>query len=581
MARILTTPQSMSKRASALRDIRTDIGAANFEPGQALPRTSTQERSHQHHKEGAHANSHGQQYPSGERRGDRGRHGGSFRGRGGHSNGAGSHLPPTYPNGQYATNAPYPGRQNSTAPSPPPYGGHFQAPFPHAHRGRGNKWHAGQAPPRNGANGNGHAPKPSHSNDMTMSTFPGNYFIQPPQIDIMGLQTVIRAQVEYYLSVDNLCKDRFLRMQMDGQGFVRLSTVLGFKRMQDLVQDVNMVRQALSMSDALDFGCGEDGIERLRLRDKWNKFVLPTSERVEAAQNDGPSVFHPTPRHNLAVGPPYPGPAMHTAYHAGGMYPAFSEEQMVGYPNGAHFEQASNGADPNGHHYANGPESQLSAGVPEYAPPSLTLESMTNFTDDQVNKMMVVLGSAKKDSPAPSDGDVHEEQDGTAEAETAAVSMYVQLITVALCVQPANKSRNMNGHAANGSSGAEGSSKQDGRPYHEIKAKALDKRRNGHPGETPTLMRHLYHFWAEMLLRDFNSNVYMEFRDCAIQDAQKPVPSMSGMQSLLAFYEKLLHQTEGQKPWPKDRAIPGIFMLHFQEAAELNRIARTRLDTSV
>jgi len=580
MARILTMSQSISKRASALRDIRTDIGAANFEPGQALPRTSTQERGHQQHKEGGHSNSHGQQYASGERRGDRGRHGGSFRGRGGHSNGAGSHLPPAYPNGQYTTNAPYPTRQNPAAQSPPLYGGHFQVPFPHAHRGRGNKWHSGQAPPRNGANGNGHAPKPSHSSDMNMPTFPGNYFIQPPQIDIMALQAVIRTQVEYYLSVDNLCKDRFLRMQMDGQGFVRLSTVLGFKRMQDLVQDVNMVRQALSMSDSLDFGCGEDGIERLRLRDKWNKFVLPTSERVEAAQNDGPSVFHPTPRHSLAVVPHYAGPAMHTAYHAGGMYPAFSEEQM-GYPNGAHFEQANNGADPNGHHYTNGPESQLSAGVPEYAPPSLTLESMTNFTDDQVNKLMVVLGSTKKDSTGPSDGDVHEERDGMTEAETAVVSTYVQPITIALCVQFANNGRNMNGHATNGSSGAEGSSKQDGRPYHEIKAKALDKRRNGQPGETPTLMRHLYHFWAEMLLRDFNSNVYMEFRDCAIQDAQKSVPAMTGMQSLLTFYEKLLHQAEGQKPWPKDRAIPGIFMLHFQEAAELNRIARTKLDSSV
>ena len=139
---------------------------------------------------------------------------------------------------------------------------------------------------------------------------------------------------------------------------------------------------------------------------------------------------------------------------------------------------------------------------------------------------------------------------------------------------------NTNGHSADGSAEAKDPSKTAARPYHEIKAKAFEKRRNGQPGETPVLMQNLYHFWSEMLLKDFNSNVYREFRDYAYQDAQQHVPAMVGMQNLLAFYEKLLHQTEGQKPWPKDRVIPEIFTLHFQEAAEVNRGARTKLDSS-
>lgn len=120
-----------------------------------------------------------------------------------------------------------------------------------------------------------------------------------------------------------------------------------------------------------------------------------------------------------------------------------------------------------------------------------------------------------------------------------------------------------------------------GQPYNEIRRAALQRRRAAQPGETPALMRQLYQFWSEMLLRDFNSNVYTEFRELAMQDVSQEVPSRYGLRQLLDFYEKLLLDSEGQKPWPQGRAIPGIFQLHFQEALAYDRSLAVRNDVAV
>ncbi|ONM29932.1 La-related protein 1C [Zea mays] len=37
-------------------------------------------------------------------------------------------------------------------------------------------------------------------------------------------------QIEYYFSDDNLCKDLYLRQHMDGQGWVPLPLIAGFRQ---------------------------------------------------------------------------------------------------------------------------------------------------------------------------------------------------------------------------------------------------------------------------------------------------------------------------------------------------------------
>ena len=194
---------------------------------------------------------------------------------------------------------------------------------------------------------------------------------------------------------------------MDSQGFVKLSTIAGFKRMRDLVKDQELIRIACSLSDSIDFVIGEDRVERLRLRDLWHKFVLPLNERSEPARNDGPKSFTYYQPPSVQM-PPYSGPVMNPPYAApssAGIYPALPDEQMfqAGYGNGVLHDATTNGGGLNGHRY--NPETQLSAVVPEYSPPlsPLTLESMTSFNDDQVEKLMVVLSFNEKGNSASPD----------------------------------------------------------------------------------------------------------------------------------------------------------------------------------
>jgi hypothetical protein len=47
---------------------------------------------------------------------------------------------------------------------------------------------------------------------------------------------------EYYFSVENLCKDLYLRSKMDEEGYVLISEIASFNRIRFLTGDVGMVR---------------------------------------------------------------------------------------------------------------------------------------------------------------------------------------------------------------------------------------------------------------------------------------------------------------------------------------------------
>jgi la-related protein 1 len=397
--RLLTAIQS-SKRASATRDIRMENGT--FEGGQTAGRTPPQERNNfQPRGEYAKDGSHGQ-YPARDGRPERGR-GGGYRARGGH-NTSSSHIPSASygPNGHYAPNGFQP-RQSPSAHSPPPFSSQFPTSFGHPSRGRGNKWTgSGQSAGRNNSGATGYPPKITPVNDFAVGQYPP--YMYSPVFD--ASIPILKSQVEYYLSVENLCKDYYLRQHMDGQGFVHLATIAGFKRIKTVTEDLELVRLACSLSDQIEFGVGDDGIERLRPREKWQHFVLPVSERAEPFRHDGPANWTPYARPETHFVSPFPGPIIPQQYPpAAGGFPPFAEEQMYPPPfvNGAVYDPAVNGGAVNGIHH--GHETRLSAGVPEYAPPQspVTLESMTNFPDSQVENLMMILSYDEKDDTGSSD----------------------------------------------------------------------------------------------------------------------------------------------------------------------------------
>ncbi|SPQ18999.1 cc8e1bbd-0e91-40cd-b270-b17fd78a363d [Thermothielavioides terrestris] len=568
---------SLSKRASAVRDIRAESGPLNFEAGQAAGKTQPQERnSFQTRGDYAKDGPHGQQYPARENRPERGR-GGGYRGRGGHA-GSSSHMGSAsyVPNGHYPAPAGFPSRQASSAHSPPPFSGQFPAAFGHPTRGRGSKWAgSGQSAARNSSGAAGFPLKTPQMADFAVGQYPPYMYspIYDPSI------AILKTQVEYYLSVENLCKDYYLRQHMDGQGFAPLSIIADFKRIKAVTEDLELVRLACSLSDQIEFGVGDDGIERLRIRDKWKHFVLPPNERFEPYRNNGPTTFTPYTRPDAHFVAPFPGPIVPQPYPtaAGGAFPAFSEEQMFQPPfvNGALFNPAVNGAVVNGHHH--GPESRLSAGVPEYAPPQspVTLESMTNFSDSQVENLIMVLSYEEKEGSGSSDaagvaGYVSEDPHGSPNGVSAR-SPDMPSVNGEAHDGPGNADQPERGIVWLDTQATSSAETQTVRkPYSEIRQAALEQRRNAKAGETSRLMQKLYKFWSQMLLNDFNAKVYQEFRELALEDASREAPVKSGLKYLLELYNRLLFDNNTRKPWPQGRAVPEILTAHYNEAVELD-----------
>ncbi|KAJ6036195.1 hypothetical protein N7540_000474 [Penicillium herquei] len=119
-------------------------------------------------------------------------------------------------------------------------------------------------------------------NPGPMSAVPFQQYMEP-----YSLMSMLSMQLEYYFSVDNMCKDMFLRRQMDSQGFVPLNVIANFKRVKSLTEDFELLRHVARQLRNVEIQTGEDGIDRLRPRERWSQWVLPYDQRDAAAQHEG------------------------------------------------------------------------------------------------------------------------------------------------------------------------------------------------------------------------------------------------------------------------------------------------------
>ncbi|KAK2576550.1 hypothetical protein KPH14_005225 [Odynerus spinipes] len=71
-------------------------------------------------------------------------------------------------------------------------------------------------------------------------------------LDTTTLKECIRKQIEYYFSEENLLRDFFLRRKMDAQGFLPITLIASFHRVQTLTTDVSVVIEAITESDKLE-----------------------------------------------------------------------------------------------------------------------------------------------------------------------------------------------------------------------------------------------------------------------------------------------------------------------------------------
>ncbi|KAF9124828.1 La ribonucleoprotein domain member 1B [Linnemannia schmuckeri] len=87
------------------------------------------------------------------------------------------------------------------------------------------------------------------------------------------LKPFILQQMEYYFSVENLCKDVYMRKQMDDEGYVPLSLVANFNRVKYLTTDHALIKDVLKTSKEI-----ETKGDKIRRRGDWATWVFPKED---------------------------------------------------------------------------------------------------------------------------------------------------------------------------------------------------------------------------------------------------------------------------------------------------------------
>jgi la-related protein 1 len=107
----------------------------------------------------------------------------------------------------------------------------------------------------------------------TSMTFPSQVVNAEDPLDKVSL---LRQQLEYYFSIDNLCKDVYLRVHMDNEGWIGLPFIASFSRIQALLPTMEELDEAAKGSKLLELGEGD----KIRKLNDW-KIWLFTSEEKE------------------------------------------------------------------------------------------------------------------------------------------------------------------------------------------------------------------------------------------------------------------------------------------------------------
>lgn len=403
---------------------------------------------------------------------------------------------------------------------------------------------------------------------------------------------------EYYFSVDNLCKDMFLRKHMDSEGFVFLSVLANFNRIKQLTQDMDLIRYVCLNSAHMEIRTGMDGFDRVRRRDGWQQWVLAVEERDPSARNDGP-VQMQQPRFSHPQ-------VMEDYYSPKGRSPTLSPRGSFSPTNGILVDseyRSLNGVAPSfippassaiaNDNMTDGHITQtpLSAAVPDFAPgmPSMhnhgfvSLDSQIHsqsqpqpqaqspgdntFTDEQIESLVIVV--RKPVSPgAPIRVPFH----SAASRTFSNGSIDGRTISDELSKFQDRQSQ----HLTNGDSTLDMDSSQRSRspfalgsptrsqnsnaspvfwvknkdapidslpndlthePYSVFRRNALKQREHAGTGNCHRDTDVLYQFWSHFLIRNFNTSMYNEFRQLAFEDTTQRGSNV-GMKNLIQYYDE-------------------------------------------
>lgn len=89
----------------------------------------------------------------------------------------------------------------------------------------------------------------------------------------------LKKQIGFYFSVDNLCKDLYLRKQLDKEGFINIEVIENFSRVK-IISDGNreLIKKAIEGIEEIElvhFKAEHDSdVIKIRVRSGWEKWVL-------------------------------------------------------------------------------------------------------------------------------------------------------------------------------------------------------------------------------------------------------------------------------------------------------------------
>ncbi|XP_062101897.1 la-related protein 1C [Humulus lupulus] len=87
------------------------------------------------------------------------------------------------------------------------------------------------------------------------------------------LPSKIVNQIDYYFSNENLIRDTYLRQNMDDQGWVPITLIAGFNKVQLLTDNIQLILDSVRMSSAVEV----QG-DKVRRRTDWNRWLLPQTQ---------------------------------------------------------------------------------------------------------------------------------------------------------------------------------------------------------------------------------------------------------------------------------------------------------------
>lgn len=97
-------------------------------------------------------------------------------------------------------------------------------------------------------------------------------------VSMSRLQVMLasRSQIEYYMSMENLCRDVYLRLQMDSNGWVDINVILSFNRMKSICNDARLVLEGLQGSEVVQV---EAEMNRIRRKGDWKEWIIPETSK--------------------------------------------------------------------------------------------------------------------------------------------------------------------------------------------------------------------------------------------------------------------------------------------------------------